>query len=240
MKSALVTGGARRVGAAICDALAARGWKLWVHYRNSPDEAEALARRIGGETIQADLQDRAQISSVIERTGPVHALVNNASLFQRDLWDTVTPETWDAHLNANLLAPLLLSQAMAKALPADEAGCIVNLIDQRVWKLTPDFLSYTVSKSALWTLTRSLAQALAPRIRVNAVGPGPVLRSVHQRPDQFATQAAAVPLQKSATPEEIAAAVIFLLEAPSVTGQMIAVDGGQHLAWQTPDVVGVE
>jgi len=162
-------------------------------------------------------------------------LVNSASLFEPDSAETFDPARHDAAMAVNLRAPLILSQAMASALPPDRTGLIVNVTDQRVWRLTPKYFSYTLSKAALWTATQTLAQALAPGIRVNAIGPGPTLASIHQSGESFAAQAEATPLARAPTPEEIAHALTYLIEAGSVTGQMIAVDGGQHLAWRTPD-----
>src|SRR5690606_17659052 len=161
-------------------------------------------------------------------------LVNNASLFEMDTIETVSRDSWDAHIEINLRAPLVLSQAFARQLPDGAQGNIINLLDQRVWKLTPYFLSYTVSKMGLWTLTRTLAMAFAPRIRVNGIGPGPTLPSARQTPEQFEELCRAVPLGRGTTPEEICEAVLFLLSAPAVTGQMIALDGGEHLAWALP------
>jgi NAD(P)-dependent dehydrogenase (short-subunit alcohol dehydrogenase family) len=166
----------------------------------------------------------------------VTCLVNNASVFDHDDIATVTPEGWEEHIAVNLRAPLFLSQLFAAALPAERDGAIVNLIDQRVRNLTPHFFSYTISKAGLWTATRTLAQALAPRIRVNAVSPGPTLPNVRQRQEDFARESSATLLGRGPEPEEIAAAVRFILDAPSLTGQMITLDGGQHLVWQTPDL----
>jgi len=170
--------------------------------------------------------------------GPITLLVNNASLFLADRLPTVTPATWDAHLDANLRGPIFLAQAFAAQPGA--AGLIVNLLDQRVWNPNPLFFSYTVSKAALWAATQTMAQALAPRIRVNAIGPGPTLPSIHQRPEDFEAEAAHTLLGRRATPEELARTLRFLIDSPSVTGQMIAVDGGQHLAWRTPDLAHAE
>lgn len=243
-KAALVTGGAKRVGRAIALALAREGWDVCVHYDRSRAEAEATAseaRQFGvkAAAVQADLEDAAAAPGLVARAadavGPLACLVNNASIFEMDKIDSVTVESWDRHLDVNLRAPLLLSQAFARQLPADWEGVIVNLLDQRVWRLTPFFLSYTVSKAGLWTLTRTLAMALAPRIRVNGVGPGPTLPSTRQTPEQFARQQASTLLGRGASPEEIADAVLFILRARAMTGQMIALDGGQHLAWRAPD-----
>ncbi len=237
-KTALVTGGSQRIGGCISETLAAQGWKVLIHYFGSAGEANALAEKItkaGGTAtpVTADLRDPdacTELMSSAEHTfGPVGALINNASIFEPDLWDTVTVESWDAHISVNLRAPLLLSQAFARALPDSAQGAIVNIIDQRVWNLRSDFMSYTVSKAGLWTLTQTLAQALAPRIRVNAVGPGPTLPNKRQSAADFAAQTASMPLGHGADPIDIAQAVLYLLEARAVTGQMIAVDGGEHL-----------
>ena len=174
------------------------------------------------------------IGAATEALGPVTCLVNNASLFERDEALTVTRESWDAHLEINLRAPFVLMQEFARRLPAEASGTIVNIVDERVWNLTPHFVSYTLSKAGLWTLTQAMAMALAPRIRVNAIGPGPTLPSPRQSAEQFARQQAGVPLQRGATPEEIAAAVRFILASGALTGQMIALDGGQHLGWAQP------
>ena len=244
-RAALVTGGGKRVGRAIALALARDGWDVAVHYDRSRDEAEATAaeaRAVGvkAAALQADLEDAAAAQALVPRAvkavAPLSCLVNNASIFEMDKIDSVTVASWDRHLDVNLRAPLLLSQAFAAQLPADAAeGNVVNLLDQRVWRLTPYFLSYTVSKTGLWTLTQTLAMALAPRIRVNGVGPGPTLQSTRQTPEQFARQQALTPLGRGAAPEEIAEAVLFILRARSMTGQMLALDGGQHLAWRPPD-----
>ncbi len=237
---ALVTGGARRIGRAISLDLARAGWAVAIHHNASADEAEALVLAIraeGGraEALAADLADEAQVEALIPRAaealGAVGCLVNNASLFERDEVLSVTRKSWDAHLDINLRAPFVLTQHLAAILPPDTEGVVINLLDERVWSLTPHFMSYTVSKSALWTLTRTLALALAPRIRVNGIGPGPTLPSPRQTPEQFARQCASVPLGHGTTPEEICAAARFILSARSMTGQMIALDGGQHLQW---------
>jgi len=239
-RAALVTGAAKRIGRAIARDLAARGWAVAVHYGGSADAAEALVREIaeaGGQAValRADLAREAETAGLIGRAvaalGPLGCLVNNAACFERDEIDSVSRESWDRHLEPNLRAPLVLAQAFAAALPPGRCGVIVNLLDERVWNLTPHFISYTVSKSALWTLTRTLALALAPRIRVNGIGPGPALASARQSDAQFARQCAAMPLGRGTTPEEICQAVQFLLAAGAMTGQMIALDGGQHLGW---------
>jgi NAD(P)-dependent dehydrogenase (short-subunit alcohol dehydrogenase family) len=163
--------------------------------------------------------------------GPLGCLVNNASVFENDTAATADRASWDAHIEVNLRAPFVLMQGFAAQLPETASGAIVNLLDQRVWSLTPYFVSYTVSKAALWTLTQTMALALAPRIRVNGIGPGPTLPSPRQSAAQFERQCAALPLRRGTTPDEIAAAIRFILAAPAMTGQMIALDGGQHLGW---------
>ena len=191
--------------------------------------------------MEADLADAAAVSSIVAQAGaalgPLTLLVNNASVFEPDDIGSLDEVGWERHFGVNLRAPVFLARDFAAQLPDGVDGAIINVIDQRVWKPTPHFLSYTLSKSALFTATQTMAQALAPRIRVNAVGPGPTLASSRQRRDDFARQGASVPLGHGPNPEEIAEAVLFLATARSVTGQMIAVDGGQHLAWQTPDVL---
>ena len=241
--AALVTGAAKRIGRVIARDLAAAGWPVTVHYHRSREDADSLVAEIvaaGGRAVAlaADLACEAEVDTLVPRAtaalGPLTCLVNNASEFVLDKIDTVTRASWDAHIETNLRAPLVLSQAFARQLPAGAEGNIINLLDQRVLSLTPYFLSYTVAKAGLWTLTQTLALGLAPRIRVNGIGPGPTLPSPRQTEAQFAAQCAAMPLGRGTTPEEIAAAVRFILAAPSLTGQIIALDGGQHLGWAVP------
>ncbi|MDX1292257.1 MAG: SDR family oxidoreductase [Hyphomonas sp.] len=242
---ALVTGAGARLGRAMAEALGEDGWNVIVHYNASADGAEATAatiRKAGGKAVtrQADLTNEEQAGDLIlhalEHIGqPVTLLVNSASVFDEDTLTSHTRESWDRHMNANLRAPIHLTQAFADALPRGEKGLVVNMIDQRVWKLTPNFFTYTLSKAALWQATRTLAQALAPNIRVNAIGPGPTLRSQHQTEAEFAAETRATLTQEGSSPEEIVKALRYLVSAASVTGQMIASDGGQHLMWQTPD-----
>lgn len=238
--NALITGGSRRIGRAITLALAEAGFGVCIHHNASAAEAARLAEEItasGGRAsvIAGDLMDEAVTGGLIEAAadaiGPLDLLVNNASVFERDEADTVTRESWDRHMEINLRAPFVLIQGFAAALEAGIQGNVVNILDQRVENLTPHFVSYTLSKSGLWTLTRSLALALAPHVRVNAVGPGPVLPSQRQSDSAFARQARSTPLGRAVNPKEIADAVLYLVGAPSVTGQMIAVDSGQHLQW---------
>jgi NAD(P)-dependent dehydrogenase (short-subunit alcohol dehydrogenase family) len=246
----LVTGAGKRIGRAIALDLGLRGWKVSVHYGSSRAEADEVVddinRRAGGLiraiAVQADLSrekdTEALIGDCTAALGPLTALVNNASVFHDDTIREMTRESWDQHIETNLRAPLVLAQIFAKQLPKEAHGAIVNILDQRVWRLTPMFFSYTISKAALWAATQTMAQALGPRIRVNGVGPGPTLQASHQDPDTFAKQQKATILGLGPSPEDICAAVRYLLAAPAVTGQMIAVDGGQHLSWRTPDAEG--
>lgn len=241
--AALVTGAAVRLGAAMAMELAAAGWRVGVHYRGNRRAADALVARIaaaGGTAaaLQADLAREADVATLAaaaaDRLGPLTLLVNNAATFERDDAATADRASWNAHIEPNLRAPLVLSQALAAGRPAGRAALIVNMLDQRVWNPTPAFLSYTVSKAALWSLTRTLALALAPWIRVVGIGPGPALPNSRQRPDDFARQCDSVPLQTGTGPAEICATLRYLMQTPSLTGQMIALDGGQHLGWTVP------
>jgi NAD(P)-dependent dehydrogenase (short-subunit alcohol dehydrogenase family) len=237
---ALVTGAAQRIGRAIALDLAGHGHAVAVHYHRSAAAAASLVEKIaaaGGRALalEADLAQEAAVERLIPAAaalGPVTLLVNNASLFERDEPLSVTRASWDAHLEVNLRAPFLLSQQLARQLPAGTEGNIVNLLDQRVWNLTPHFTSYTLSKAGLWTLTQTLALALAPKIRVNAIGPGPALASTRQTEEQFRQQQTSTPLRRGTSPAEICAALRFILASPSMTGQMVALDGGQHLGWR--------
>jgi NAD(P)-dependent dehydrogenase (short-subunit alcohol dehydrogenase family) len=238
---ALVTGAGRRIGRGLALEMADAGCAVALHHLGSADAAEetrTLIEDAGGRavTVRADLADESEMETLVVRAaealgGPIGVLVNNASTFDYDAWNTVTRESWDRHMDPNLRAPFVLTQAMARALPDGADGVVLNMIDQRVWSLTPHFVSYTLSKSGLWTLTRSLALALAPRVRVNAIGPGPALPSPRQTQAQFDAQCAAMPLERGTSVEEIRHAARFILAARSMTGQMIALDGGQHLAW---------
>ena len=247
-KAALITGAARRIGRQIATDLAAQGYAVGIHYNGSADDAAEVVREIraaGGqaEMIQGDLSDphvpARLMAQAVEAFGGLSLLVNNASRFEPDEVGSITLESWSQHLDTNLRAPVFLAQAFAAALPENASGSIINIVDQRVWKLNPRFFSYTLSKAALWDVTRTLAQALAPRIRVNAIGPGPALPSPRMDQRELDKQAALTLLQHGTSPKEISAAVTFILSAPAMTGQMIVLDGGQHLVWQTPDVMNV-
>jgi NAD(P)-dependent dehydrogenase (short-subunit alcohol dehydrogenase family) len=256
--TALVTGAGKRLGRAMALYLAGRGHDVALHYATSQSEAEAVAQEIRAlgrraTCLQADLlveaQTQALIPAAVAALGPLHVLVNNASIFEYDSLATATRDSWDRHLESNLRAPYVLTQAFAHQCPPailDDhgeplaRGLIVNMIDQRILKLTPEFSSYTIAKMGLWALTRTAAQGLAPHVRVNAIGPGPTLQGTRQSPQHFARQRAATVLGRGANPADITAALGFFLDSPAVTGQFLAIDGGQHLAWATPDVLGVE
>ncbi|HLC08435.1 MAG TPA: SDR family oxidoreductase, partial [Methyloceanibacter sp.] len=220
---------------------AIRGWRVAVHYHTASAEALSLVEeieRLGGKAVAlaADLAKLDELSRLVaacaERLGPPSCLVNNAACFEWDSHPTLAAESWQSHLDVDLRAPIFLTQAFAKALPQETPGNVINMIDQRVWRLDPEFFSYTIAKSALWTATRTLAQALSPRIRVNAIGPGPVLPSHRQSAADFEAECRATPLRRGGTAEEVCATIRFLLDTPSITGQMIALDGGQHLQWR--------
>ena len=253
MPAALVTGAGARLGQAMALYLARRGYDVAVHFSGSKDGAADTVAQIkslgrNAVAIQADLLDEAQSTALLPSAaealgGPISVLVNNASIFEYDNLTTASRGSWDRHLDSNLRAPFVLTQALAAQVPTamnDEngetiaQGLIVNMLDQRVHKLTPEFMTYTIAKMGLWALTQTSAQALAPNVRVNGIGPGPTLRGHRQ------SQRAATILERGANPTDITAALGYFLDAPAVTGQMISVDGGQHLGWETPDILGVE
>lgn len=242
-KVALVTGGARRVGAAIVRALAADGWSVLIHCNSSRAEGEALAREIGATAavVMADLANPEAVAGLMPEAarvfGPPTLLVNNASVFLSDTLTTIDVPTWNRQFSVNIRAPSVLAGDFARLLPAGDTGSIVNILDQRVRKLTPQHYSYTLSKAALFAATTTMAQTLAPRIRVNAVGPGPVLPNAHDGAALFQQEADGTPLGRVVPPEDIVAAVLYLAGARSVTGQTISVDSGQSLGWRTPDIV---
>ncbi|PQO24074.1 short chain dehydrogenase [Rhodobacteraceae bacterium WD3A24] len=256
---ALVTGAGKRLGRAMALYLAGRGHDVAIHYATSREEAEAVAAEaracgVRAETLQCDLLDETATRDLVTRAvaalgGPLAVLINNASVFEHDDIRTATRDSWDRHMESNLRAPVVLTQALAAQAPAarpDEGGepqaraLVVNMIDQRVRKLTPEFMSYTLAKMGLWAFTRTAAQALAPDVRVNAIGPGPTLRGGRQSEGHFARQRASTVLGRGAHAADIVAALGYLMDAPAVTGQLICVDGGQHLGWKTPDILGVE
>lgn len=245
---ALVTGGARRIGAAVVRDLAAHGYRVAIHCNRSRDEADILAGEIiagGGEAVvlAADLADMAQVDTLVatavEKLGPLDLLVNSASVFEPDEATDFTWDLWDRHFALHLKAPVLLARRFAEAVPAGGSGLVVNIVDQRVLRPTPRFFTYTLSKAALWDATRTLALALAPSVRVNAIGPGPTLPNDRQDGADFDRQIEGLIMKRGPMLSEFGATIRYLMEAGSVTGQMIALDGGQHLAWQTPDVTGM-
>ena len=259
MSKALVTGAGKRLGRAMALYLADRGYDVAVHYASSADSAEEVAQIIREKgqtacTVHADLLKEADMQALTGQAidglgGPLTVLINNASIFEYDNITTATRDSWDRHLESNLRAPFVLTQAFAAQLPdpvLDDMGepvaqgLVVNMIDQRVRKLTPEFMTYTIAKMGLWALTQTSAQALAPRCRVNAIGPGPTLRGGRQSESHFAKQRAATVLSRGANASDITGALGYFLDAPAITGQLLCVDGGQHLAWHTPDVIGVE
>ncbi|WP_028746138.1 SDR family oxidoreductase [Rhizobium mesoamericanum] len=248
LRTALVTGAAKRIGRAIAEDLAANGFAVAIHASRSIEAAEDLAaklRQSGSRAvaIQANLRKIDETHDLIKRAseaiGPIDLLVNNASVFHEDSVRQIDAEAWDEHFAVHVRAPSILAADFAAQLPQTADGLVVNIIDQRVWALRPSFYSYTLSKSALWTATQTMAQALAPRIRVNAIGPGPSMPSERQSQQDFQAQVSALILKRGPQLEEFGKTIRFLYETPSITGQMIALDGGQHLAWQTPDVAEI-
>jgi NAD(P)-dependent dehydrogenase (short-subunit alcohol dehydrogenase family) len=259
MKRALVTGGARRIGRAMALKLAARGMDVAIHYFGAEDDArqtlkDVEAMGVRAVLLEADLLDTDQLDALVGRAatglgGPLDVLINNASIFEHDTIGSITHKSWDRHINSNLRAGVFLSQAFAAQAPkaaTDVRGmpkaqaAIVNIVDQRARKLTPEFMSYTLAKMGLWAFTQTAAQAMAPHIRVNSIGPGPTIQGHRQSPSHFAAQQAATLLERGSHPDDIVQAMEFILDAPALTGQLLCIDGGQHLAWQTPDLLGVE
>lgn len=244
-KNVLITGAAKRLGRAIALDLARHGWNIGLHFHTSEKEARATgadAQTAGVKValLRANLAREIETEQLVERAaaelGPLSALINSASIFENDDWYSVDRASWDKHMETNLRAPFVLAQHFARQVPRSAAGAIVNVIDQRVLKPTPQFMSYSLSKAGLHWLNTTMSQALAPNIRVNAVGPGPVMRNERQSTSDFDRQREATILGRGAEPQDICDAVRYLLQAANVTGQLIAVDGGQHLIWRTPDV----
>jgi NAD(P)-dependent dehydrogenase (short-subunit alcohol dehydrogenase family) len=248
-RAALVTGGAQRIGGAIVEALARAGYAVAVHANRSRDAAESLCRDIGAQggraaVVTGDLSDHQSVLRIVpdavKAVGALTLLVNNAGAFEPDAIGELDRTLFDRQFAVNLRAPLFLAEAFAVQAPEGADASIVNIVDQRVYKPTPRFISYTLTKSALHTATTTLAQALAPKVRVNAVAPGPTLPSPRQDAEAFARQAATLPLGRGPTPQDVAGAVLYLAGAAGVTGVTLAVDGGQHIAWETPDSVDIE
>jgi NAD(P)-dependent dehydrogenase (short-subunit alcohol dehydrogenase family) len=256
--AALVTGAAKRLGRAMALSLAERGYDIAVHYSGSQSDAEQTAEAckefgVRAETFKADLLDVDDTAGLVPKVsralGPLSILINNASIFEYDTLESATQTSWERHIDSNLRAPLFLTQAFAEQVPEanrDENneplshGLVINMVDQRVRKLTPEFMTYTVAKMGLWAFTQTAAQALAPRIRVNAIGPGPTMQGARQTAEHFAAQRSATVLKRGSSPKGIVQAMNYFINADDVTGQLLCVDGGQHLAWQTPDIQGVE
>ena len=241
---AIVTGGSKRIGKSIVKKLSFLGWKVIIHYNSNKNDALSLQKEIqkkGGAAsiIKANLNNSKATEELISKSekqfGKLTLLVNNASIFENDSVHSLTIDTWDIHNNVNTKAPLLLSQSFAKLLPKKEPGVIINIIDQRVFSPRPDFISYSSSKNSLFWLTKVLAQALSPKIRVCAIGPGPTLKGARQTDNDFKNQSQSVPLGNGSSPEDISQAIEFILNASSFTGQMITLDGGEHLDWIKPE-----
>ena len=256
---ALVTGAGARIGQAIALYLGQRGFDVAVHYAGSEQGANDTVAQLkamgrNAVTLQADLLDEDATQGLVGRAsdalgGPLTCLVNNASIFEYDNIETADRTSWDRHLGSNLRAPFVLIQNFAAQAPQavmDDMNepvaqaLVVNMLDQRIHKLTPEFMSYTIAKMGLWAMTRTTAQALAPNVRINGIGPGPTLKGHQQSQDHFDQQRAATVLKRGSNPSDMTAALGYFLDAQAVTGQMIAVDGGQHLGWETPDVLGLE
>jgi len=258
-RNALVTGGAKRLGREMALYLGARGFNVAVHFASSGDAAAEVADKITGTGVkaahlQADLTHEAEMAPLIGRAakalgGPLDLLINNASIFEYDTVKTADRSSWDRHMESNLRAPFVLTQEFARQAPVavkDERGewvsqaLVINMLDQRVRKLTPEYTSYTIAKMGLWAFTQTAARALAPAIRVNAIGPGPTLIGDGQSEQSYAAQRAATVLGRGSNPADICAALGYFIDAVSVTGQLLCTDGGQHLGWQTPDILGVK
>lgn len=259
MTAVLITGAAKRLGRAMALHMAGRGYDVGVHFSRSTTAAEAVVKEI--ETmgrravmLEADLTDEAQTQALFPGAikaleQPITCLINNASIFEYDTLETATRVSWDRHMESNLRAPFVLTQALAAqgiepVMDANEEplaqGLVINMIDQRVRKLTPEFMTYTLAKMGLWALTQTSAQALAPSVRVNAIGPGPTLQGARQSETHFTKQRRATILNRGSNPSDILAALDYFVNAPAITGQLLCVDGGQHLGWKTPDILGAE
>ncbi len=247
MRTALVTGGAKRIGASIVTDLAQNGFNVAIHAASSREAAEklcdlALKQGVKACALSGDLTNSVETREVFRRAadalGPIDLLVNNASTFNADSVEEFEGQTWDAHFAIHLKAPAILAAEMAQQ--GIKSGLIVNIIDQRVKRLNPNFFSYTLSKSALWTATQTMAQGLAPKIRVNAIGPGPTLQNARQDPADFQKQIDGLLLKRGPELKEFGNTIRYFYETPSITGQIVMLDGGQHLAWETPDIAGIK
>lgn len=247
MKTALVTGGAKRIGAAISKDLAANGFNVFFQYVSSEEAAEALVAELESNGVkaacgEANLTEAGSGKQLFKQArnamGPIDLVVNNASVFEPDSVEDFDEALWDAHFALHLKTPSVLAAELAKQNDI-KSGLVVNMIDQRVLRLNPLFYSYTLSKSALWTATRTMAQGLAPKVRVNAIGPGPTLVNARQEDDDFQKQIDGLIMKRGPELGEFGRTIRFLYDTPSITGQLFALDGGQHLAWETPDIKGI-
>ncbi len=257
MARALVTGAAKRLGRAMALYLAGRGHDVAIHYASSSHAAEDLAHEIEAMgrravCLRADLLDESALAPLVADCaqalgGPLTVLVNNASIFEEDSIATATRESWDRHMMSNLRAPFVLTQGFAAQCPPpvpDAAGepvaqgLVVNMIDQKVRRLTPQHMTYSIAKMGLWAFTQMAAQELGPRVRVNAIGPGPTLQAADQRAEEYLASRESTVLNRGANLSDITASLGFFLDAPAVTGQILCIDGGQHLVWRTRDVPG--
>ena len=239
-KTALITGGAKRIGRVMCKYLAEEGWSICLHYLNSNKEADEtleIIDKLGGKAIKVkanlnnETETRELFNSAKNAIGPIGLLINNASIFYPEDWHEVTDLSWNNNFNINLKAPFILSQEFAKSLPKNSNGLILNLIDQRVLNLKSDFFSYTISKSALYSLTKSMALFLSPKIRVNGISPGPTLKSKNQTSKQFEDQILRTPLKKQIGLNEINSAIDYIFKNKSITGEVLTLDSGQSLGW---------
>ena len=242
----IITGGANRIGAAIARKLSARGVEIVIHYNKSEFNAKKLKKELSKNKtkiylVKGDLSKETDVDKIVKfaksKLKYFNCLINNASLFENDKIDNFTTDSWGRHLRTNLRTPALLSREFAKNVRGKNNN-IINIIDQRVFKLTPYFFSYTISKAGLYTLTKTSAMSLAPNIRVNGIAPGPTLKNKRQTEKHFKKQYLATPLKKQVDVKEICNAVDFFIKNRSITGQVISVDSGQSLNWQTPDIMG--
>jgi NAD(P)-dependent dehydrogenase (short-subunit alcohol dehydrogenase family) len=249
IETVLITGAGSRLGLSLAMACAKASFDVVLHAKSNLENAALQAKAIQAmgrkaAVVRCDLLDNDDVGTLIGRANqaigaPIDGLVNNASIFEGDSAQDFTAESWNRHFDIHVRAPCTLARELALALPKGKLGSVVNIIDQRVFKLTPNFFTYTLSKAALATATKTLAQALAPEVRVNGVAPGPVLRNVRQAEADFQRQVDATILGTGSPPDSVIEAVLWLLSAAHVTGQVVAVDGGQSLIWQTPDVHGI-
>ncbi len=242
----IITGGATRIGAAVAEKLSGPGKEIVIHFNKSKSKAERLKKELSKNAtkiylVKADLGKEEDINKIIKfaksKLKYFDCLINNASLFENDKLENFTTNSWGNHLRTNLRAPALLSKAFAKNIKGKNNN-IINIIDQRVFKLTPYFFSYTISKTGLYTLTKTSAMSLAPKVRVNGIAPGPTLKNKRQSEKHFKKQYMATPLKRQVDVEQICNAVDFFIKNRSITGQVISIDSGQSLNWQTPDIMG--